>query len=126
VDDTEENDLAYTIIRNKAYQNVASMFQDLKDDRFRQFEDDTLSVIDWLEGSYPNFFFNVDIDDIENFTASYAGLQSREEYEQFVAMYGVRRTDRSFWDTADWFQDRYAKEKPVLSGLFDLNRYEDR
>lgn len=126
VDDTTENDLAYTIIRNKAYQNVASIFQDLKDDQYRNYEDDTLSVLDWLEGSYPNFFFNVDISDIENFTKSYAALQSREEYEQFVSVYGVRRTDRSFWDTADWFQDRYAKEKPVLSGLFDLNRYEDR
>ena len=126
VDATQENDLAYTIIRNKAYKNVASIFQEEKDDSRRDFSQDTLTVMDWLAGSYPNFFFSLDIDDIESFTAEYAGLQSREEYEDFVEVYGVRRTNPDFWETADWFQYRYAKEKPVLSGLFDLNRYENR
>ena len=51
---------------------MASIFQDLKDDHLRDYEDDTLSVLDWLEGSYPNFFFTIDIDDVENFTTSYA------------------------------------------------------
>lgn len=126
VDDKLGEDLAYTIIRNKAYKNVTSIFKDEKDDTLRDYSEDTLTVVDWLEGSYPNFFFNVNIDDIEQFTTEYASLKSREDYEQFVEIYGVRRTNPDFWETADWFQDQYAREKPVLSGLFDLNRYEDR
>ena len=36
-----------------------------------------LTVVDWLEGSYPNFFFTVDIRDVEKFTEHYASLLVR-------------------------------------------------
>jgi hypothetical protein len=39
---------------------------------------------------------------------------------------GMRRTNSAFWETADWFQDEYLREKPVNAGLFDLNRYQNR
>lgn len=119
-------DLAYTVIRNKAYKNVTSLFKDESDDSRRDYTHDSLTVVDWLEGSYPNFFFRVAIDDIERFVNEYAALVDREGYERFVANYGVRRTNPAFWETADWFHERYSKEQPVLWGLFDLNRYENR
>jgi hypothetical protein len=125
-DDKPENDLAYTVIRNKAYKNVTSMFQDEEDSEVRDFSKDTLTVVDWLEGSYPNFFFTVDIDDVDMFTERYAALQNREDYEKFVSIYGTRRTNTQFWSTADWFQDEYLREKPIHAGLFDLNRYQNR
>ena len=87
---------------------------------------DSLTVVDWLEGSYPNFFFVIDREDIEDFAEHYRSIQTRDDYEQFVARYGVRRSDENFWHHADWFHERYAREKPVLSGLFDLNRYRNR
>jgi len=121
-----ENDLAYTLIRNKAYKNVTSI---LTDEKHRELEDqalDTLTVVDWLEGSYPNIFFVVDLGDIEAFAERYLTIQDRDDYEQFVALYGVRRTSTGFWETADWFHAQYAREQPVLSGLFDLNRYRNR
>lgn len=121
-----EDDFGYTIIRNKAYKNVTSMFSDEEDSETRDYSNDSLTVVDWLEGSYPNFFFEVDIDDVETFTSHYARLQSREDYERFVSTYGVRRTNARFWPLADWFHDKYRQEKPVLSGLFDLNRYQNR
>jgi hypothetical protein len=121
-----EDDFGYTIIRNKAYKNVTSMFSDEEDSETRDYSNDSLTVVDWLEGSYPNFFFEVDIGDIDTFTSHYASLQSREDYERFVSIYGVRRTNARFWQVADWFQDKYRQEKPVLSGLFDLNRYQNR
>ena len=121
-----ENDLAYSIIRNKAYKNVTSLFANEEDSEFRDYNNDTLTVVDWLEGSYPNFFFTVDIDEVENFARRYASLQSREDYERFVSVYGVRRTNQNFWEIADWFQDQYLREKPVFAGLFDLNRYQNR
>ncbi len=121
-----KNDLAYTIIRNKAYKNVTSLFSDDKDSGTRDYSNDSLTVVDWLEGSYPNFFFQVDIDEIEKFTEHYANLKNRQDYESFVSTYGVRRTNQKFWQAADWFQARYRQEKPVRSGLFDLNRYQNR
>jgi hypothetical protein len=121
-----EDDLAYTIIRNKAYNNVTSMFSDEKDSATRDYSNDSLTVVDWLEGSYPNFFFEVDIKDIEKFTERYASLENREDYERFVSVYGVRRTNQNFWKTADWFQDKSRQQRPVRAGLFDLNRYENK
>jgi hypothetical protein len=121
-----EDDLGYTIIRNKAYKNVTSMFSDEEDSKTRDYSNDSLTVVDWLEGSYPNFFFEVDFGDIEKFTEHYASLENRQDYERFVSIYGVRRTNQRFWKTADWFQDKSRQLEPVLSGLFDLNRYENR
>ena len=119
-------DMAYTLIRNNAYTHVTSMFQDASAEANRDFEDDSLTVVDWLEGSYPNFFFVIDIEDIEKFAEHYRSIQTRDDYEQFVGRYGVRRSNENFWHHADWFHERYAREKPVLSGLFDLNRYRNR
>jgi hypothetical protein len=125
-DDKPENDFAYSIIRDKAYKNVTSMFKDEADDVNRDYSNDALTVLDWLEGSYPNFFFTVDINDVEEFTEHYASLTNREEYEEFVAIYGTRRTNENFWQTADWFQDATLRERPVKAGIYDLNRYENR
>jgi len=121
-----EDDLAYTIIRNKAYKNVTSMFSDEEDSATRDYSSDSLTVVDWLEGSYPNFFFEVDYKDVEKFTEHYASLKGREDYERFVSVYGVRRTNHNFWKKADWFQDKSRQQRPVRAGLFDLNRYENR
>ncbi|MFV9616804.1 MAG: fatty acid cis/trans isomerase, partial [Gammaproteobacteria bacterium] len=35
-------------------------------------------------------------------------------------------TSEDFWLHADWFNQQYAREQPVLSGIFDLNRYQNR
>lgn len=120
------DDLAYTVIRDKAYKNVTSIFEDEKDTETRDYAKDALTVVDWLEGAYPNFFFSVPIDEVEMFAERYASLQSREDYEKFVSLYGTRRTHSTFWQTADWFQDQFLREKPVLAGLFDLYRYQNR
>lgn len=120
------DDLAYTIVRDKAYKNVTSIFGDESDNLQRDFENDALTVLDHLEGSYPNFFFDVALEDVAIFAERYAGLQDRQDYEKFVAVYGVRRTNPQFWETADWFQDAYLRQEPSSAGLFDLNRYINR
>jgi hypothetical protein len=125
-DNNPDNDLAYTVIRNKAYKNVTSMFADEEDTEVRDYSNDTVTVVDWLEGSYPNFFFTINIDDIDRVTQRYADIRNREDYENFVSIYGTRRTDSTFWSSADWFQDKFLREKPINAGLLDLNRYENR
>jgi hypothetical protein len=124
-----KQDLAYTLIHNKAYKNISSMFasenhRELNDRR--DLEHDTLSVVKGLQGSYPNFFFNIELSQVDEFAERYAAIKNRKDYERFVGLFGVRRTRSDFWETADWFQDYYAAQQPVLSGLFDLNRYRNR
>jgi hypothetical protein len=127
--DETKRDLAYTLIHNKAYKNISSMFADEADRAYedrRDLEQDTLSVVKGLHGSYPNFFFDIELSQINEFADRYAAIRNRKDYERFVGLFGVRRTRSDFWETADWFQDYYAAQQPVLSGLFDLNRYRNR
>ncbi len=121
-----EDDLAYTMISNKSYKSVTSMFANENLVDRRDYKKDTQTVVRWLEGSYPNFFYVVALDDIERFVEEYNAMTNRQEYEAFVAHYGQRRTSEDFWEHADWFKKQYAREQPVLSGLFDLNRYQNR
>ena len=121
-----EEDLAYSMINNKAYKNVTSMFASEKQIEARDYEEDTQTVVRWLEGTYPEFFYVVELDDIERFVDDYNAIENREHYEEFVARYGLRRTSEDFWKHADWFNQQYAHEQPRLSGIFDLNRYQNR
>jgi len=121
-----EDDLAYTMISNKAYTNVTSMFASEKLIDARDYEEDTQTVVRWLEGAYPNFFYTVELDDIENFVDEYNAIVDRQQYEAFVARYGLRRTSEEFWEQADWFNHQYAREQPRLSGIYDFNRYQNR
>ncbi len=124
--DKPEDDLTYSLIRNKAYKNVTSFLADERERDRADIDRDTMTVVKWLEGSYPNFFFSVALSDIEEFSSRCAAIRNDKDYERFVDQYGVRRTSPLFWELADWFQDNYKRNKPVLSGLFDLNRYQNR
>ncbi len=123
--DSPSNDLTYSLIRNKAYKNVTSFLADERERDRADIEKDTMTVVKWLEGSYPNFFFTVDLADIDEFSKRCAAIQNKNDYEKFVDKYGVRRTNPMFWEMADWFQDKYKQNKPITSGLFDLNRYQN-
>ena len=121
-----KQDRAYTMIYNKAYKTVSSLLEEDKPGAFRDYQFDTQTIVPWLEGSYPNFFYVVELDAIEDFVASYNAISSLREYEIFVARYGVRRTSEDFWPQVDWFNQQYLREQPVRAGVFDLNRYQNR
>jgi len=121
-----EHDLAYTMISNKAYKSVSSMFDKETLNERRDYQYDTQTVVRWLEGSYPDFFYVVELEDIEGFVEEYNAIENRQHYEAFVARYGLRRTSEDFWKQADWFNAKYAQEQPRLSGIYDLNRYQNR
>jgi len=119
-------DRAYTMIYNKAYKTVSSLLEEDKPGAFRDYQFDTQTILPWLEGSYPNFFYVVKLDEIEKFVESYNAISNLREYEIFVARYGVRRTSEDFWSQVDWFNQQFLREQPVKAGIFDLNRYQNR
>ncbi len=119
-------DRAYTMIYNKAYKTVSSLLQEDNPGEFRDYRFDTQTIVPWLEGSYPNFFYVVKLEAIENFVESYNAISNFRDYEIFVARYGVRRTSENFWSHVDWFNQQCLREQPVKAGIFDLNRYQNR
>jgi hypothetical protein len=116
---------AYTLIRNKAYKTISSLHDSNDDDR-RDTQSDTLTIMKGLQGSYPNFFFDIELAQADEFADRYAKIKNRKDYEIFVDRFGIRRTHTDFWQISDWFQNYYAQQNPVTSGLFDLNRYQNR
>ncbi len=116
---------AYTLIRNKAYTTISSLYRSNGDSR-RDTQSDTLTILKGLQGSYPNFFFDIELVQADEFADRYAKIKSRKDYEIFVERFGVRRTRTDFWQISDWFQNYYVQQNPTTSGLFDLNRYNNR
>ncbi len=51
-----EPDLAYSLIRNKAYTNVSSLLDDASQRDAEDLEGDTLTVLNWLEGCLSQLF----------------------------------------------------------------------
>ncbi len=121
--DNPDASYSYTILRNKAYKNVTSMFSDERERDRQDIDKDTLTVLGWLSGNYPNFFFQVHERDLLKFVEHCNSVVKQQDFDTLIEYFGVRRTNSSFWKTADWFQDRYKQQNPLYSGLLDLSRY---
>jgi hypothetical protein len=113
-------DLAYTLIRNKAHTNVAFM---LAEEKRREPGKDTLSVYRGLLGSYPNFLFNVPLDEIDTFASALHAANSREQFLAVVDTYGLSRTHPQVWENFHWFVDFMRRRHPIQTGVYDLNRF---
>jgi len=115
-----DEDLAYTVIRNKALSNNSFMFGE---ERRRIVEDDTLTIVKGHMGSYPNAFLRVHIDQIHNFAKDYIKIKDQLTYYNFARQYAVGRTSPDFWEEADWHYQKYLKEQPIDAGQFDMFRF---
>ena len=113
---------AYSLAQNKALENVSFM---LWEQARRLPEEDTLTIAPGFLGSYPNFFFDVDIDRLPDFVSRILNQTGEQDFTALVEAYGVRRTRPDFWELADFFNRLHARQDPVTAGLFDLNRYEN-
>ncbi|MBW2251377.1 MAG: fatty acid cis/trans isomerase [Deltaproteobacteria bacterium] len=120
VTQNRDDDLAYTVIRNKALSNNSFMFGE---ERRRIVEDDTLTIVKGHVGSYPNAFLRVHIDQIHNFAEDYIKIKDQLTYYNFARKYAVRRTSPDFWKEADWHYQKYLKEQPIDAGQFDMFRF---
>jgi len=123
VTDNHKQAFSYSIIRNKAYKNVTTLLSDERERDQQDIEKDTLTVVDWLLGNYPNFFFSVHEKDLDDFVNLCQTLKNQKDFNALIERFGIRRTNPLFWENADWFQAQYKLQRPLHSGLFDLSRY---
>ena len=117
---SDGSDAVFSIVINRWHDNVNSLFGE--EDRLDPSKD-TADFIEGSVGSYPNFFFVVHEKDLPDFFDLLEHYQDTPEYIGKLLHYGVARNDISFWEHYDWFQEHFNKEKPIESGLYDLNRY---
>ncbi len=112
-----------TLVRNRAHSNVSHLFGE--ESRMIP-EEQTLSVVEGVIGTYPNAFYDLKEEQLEAFVVALASLDSESDYKQLLSQYGVRRTDKKFWAFSDSVHDIFLNASPIEAGLLDYNRIENR
>ena len=113
----------YTVMRNRMHSNVAFLFaEDLR----LEPEQDTLSISPGVLSSYPNFMFNVSVDDVDAFADSLLKVRDEVSFtREVVNVWGVRRTHPQFWDLFHEASAYLETHSPVEAGILDMSRYEN-
>jgi len=115
-------DAVVTMVINRWHDNVSFLF---KEKNTLDPSKDNVDFLQGFHGSYPNYFIDVHQDDLPDFfdILDHLDETDREETLKRFDKYGINRAEKDFWQHYDWFQERFNKDQPVQSGLFDLNRY---
>ncbi len=116
----KNRDQAFTVIRNAGYSNIAQLF---KESERRLPGEDNLTVVKGFIGAYPNYFFQVNEQDLAAFADDITAMKSAEDYKALQARFGVTRNAPWFWRLSDKFHQMYHQSRPIQAGYFDYNRY---
>ncbi|MGR8946520.1 MAG: fatty acid cis/trans isomerase [Gammaproteobacteria bacterium] len=114
---------ALTILANRAYSNISSMF---REDERRLPAEDGLIVMNGFVGAYPNVFIDVSANEIPAFVEQIVGLRTEADYSQLLDRFGIRRTSTRFWSVSDELHAKRRRSSPIAAGIFDFNRLENR
>jgi len=117
-----EGDLVYTLLIDKAYSNISKM---LSEGSRRIPEHDRITIVPGFIGSYPNFAFVVDKNQLGEFIDMIRKAQAESDLEQLYSQFGIRRTNPEIWQHMDWFNREHQKFRGLKAGLLDMNRYEN-
>jgi hypothetical protein len=120
---TPESDPVYTLIRNRQLKHVGVLFGE---NQRRQPEQDTLTVLPGLVGSYPNQFFTPNSDQLEAFITQLKQANTEAAKTQFIGTFGISRQHPQFWSIYDNFNQKHHDGQPDHAGIFDLSRYGKR
>lgn len=116
------DDLLYSLARNRAHTNVAFL---LGESLRYQPSLDTLTVYPGILGSYPNFAFGVQENELEAFVNQFEQGKTPQDFAQLVQRWGIRRTHPAFWQYLDSYHDWLRRNLPREAGILDINRYQN-
>jgi hypothetical protein len=112
-----------TIVKDVAHKNMSSMFGE--DNRIEP-EHTKITVLKGIVGSYPKAIYRVPIAEVGVFVDKVVSIQSEADYAALIDLYGVRRTEPTFWQENDAMHWAAQRQNPMEYGIYDLNRYENR
>jgi len=112
----------YTMIRNRHHTNVAFL---MGEKRRHKPKNDTLTLYPGIIGSYPNFIFSVEANEIKWFVEALTEAESKKDFEEVVLKWGIRRTHPGFWEILADITAWHKAQDPLQAGIFDINRYEN-
>ena len=117
-----EGDLVYTLLVNKAYSNISTM---LATNFRREPENDTITIYPGFIGSYPDFYFSADKDQLSEFVDMIRFARTEIDIDHLYSKFGIRRSNPEIWQNADWFNEQHKKYRGLNAGLLDLSRYDN-
>lgn len=120
IDLEQEKYLSYTILRNRRHSSVSFMLGESL--RYEK-QLDTLTILPDLIGSYPNLMFRLKSTEVDNFVSRLSKIDSEEEFDSLINQWGIRRMNPGFWNVLHGFTKSMDKNKPLESGVYDINRY---
>lgn len=117
-----KGDLVYTLVIDIAYSNISSM---IGQDSERIPEQDRITVYPDFIGSYPNFFFSVAKEQLDEFIARIENAKTETDVDLIYSKFGIRRTNPEIWQQADWFNEQHKAYRGLEAGLLDMSRYDN-
>jgi len=115
-------DLVYTLLIDKAYSNISKMVS-LGSRRLPK--NDRITIVPGFVGSYPNFFFSVEINRLGEFVNKIQSARNEADLEALYSQFGIRRTHPEIWQHSDWLNEQHKKYRGLQAGLLDMSRYEN-
>lgn len=113
----------FTLIRNTGHSNISTL---LLEDINLLPEEDYLTIVPGIVGSYPSVLFRVNEFRLQQFVDQISELEDEEDYAKLLNKFGIRRSDKNFWQHSDELHSWFEKQQPLQSGLLDYNRLENR
>lgn len=113
----------FTLIRNSGHSNLTGLLYE-EDNRLPQ--EDYLTLVPGILGSYPSAYFRLSSFRLSNFVQAISELDDEDDYEVLMDRFGVRRTDPHFWQNSDDVHQWYLQHDPLNAGILDYNRLENR
>jgi hypothetical protein len=112
----------FNLLRNTGHASVSHLIEgkELRPD------ENTLTVVPGVIGSYPNAFYRARAGELPALTAAVRGLRSERDYATFTRRWAVRRNNPAFWAFSDQVHARYARDQGLEAGVLDYSRLEDR
>lgn len=116
----EKEDIVVSLVVNRWHDNVKFLF---KEKSLLDPNKDKGVFLQGFVGSYPNYFFELDVSDLPDFFDVLDNYDGSKSYIQRLEKYGVNRAQKNFWEVYDWFQNTFYESDKKHAGLIDLNRY---
>ena len=123
IEDLNGGQQMFTLMRVSAHSNLTGL---LYEEENRLPEEDYLTLVPGLIGTYPGAFFRFSSFRAQRFVESVASLESKDDYKALADRFAVRRTDPLFWQHSDQVHAWFRKHDPMYAGLLDYNRLENR
>ncbi len=123
VEDANEGEQLFSLIRHNAHKNVSSLF---RAEKMHLPDQDTAEIYTGLLSNYPETIFAFKASQQAAFSQQLAAVADAESYAKLLDKYGVRRSSKNFWEVSDTIHRLYQQGDAINSGLFDYNRLDNR